>query len=723
MRAHSTAAFAFALAGPALAVAATGSDLFVSGGKLYVGEKGGFVDNPGVYVKAGRVKELGGKAPAGVAVLDARGRYVSPGVTDARVQATRFPQLDLWAYRGVTTVLDTVGGDISFLSGIASRQRLNFQYFEPWRSVSYSDAAADLFYGGYVLSAEGAPPGPPYGLSLKGDPATMKKVVAQEVEDGAALVLVALEHLRGPTFSDAALAAVVEEAHAVGRRAVAIAGDAEDVGRALDAGFDLLAGAPGERLPDALIARAARQCALIASLDAADAVARAHPHDLAATGPFEAAKANVGRFAAAGGRVVVGSGYGIPGAPAGMPVRELELLREAGLTGAQAFAGAEDGLAEAVGIPWFGSLAPGALGDVVVTDADPTQDPRTLAMPYAVVKRGRALVAPGVSQPVTFELSFSSYFTSREAVLNAAAQDVAPRRELRFVVAVPYYDYVSTDFGLGAWIAAETARPWGVVRLSSFGSWVFSPALPHTQERLSFLKGYFETGVEFEFMPTFLRRTGAYASWGSRFVGLSGTVGRTVLFDNARYVGPGEDGAYDDAQANVTFALASLLPRRVRAATLALGGTALSRSGAVTLASRSSVRATLDFGKLAVGLGGDADYAEEGLPLFYQPAIFGLWANAFSFADRRAPKLVYARADAAYTLTTLLNVYALQVYALGEWAALQHGSEPSTEHLADVGLGLRLDMLGLSLVLAPALTWRDGALGWTILFYPAPTNG
>ena len=703
------------------------ADLFISGGKLYGGEHIGFVDNPGVLIREGRVVSLGSVAPEGVPTLDAMGRFVAPGLTDARISAIRFPELDLWAGRGVTTLLDTIGGDIGFLGTIASRQKLNFMYFELWRSVPYADAAADLFFAGYALTVTGGGPAAPRGLALKPKPNTFRQVVKEEVDDGAALLLVSLESTKGPAPTPDLLSALVAEAHHLGRRVVAEAADANDWQLALDAGVDILSGTPTEPIPDVLLARAAKKTILIASLDVPDIAARAHPLDASATVPAEIAKGNVRRFLIAGGRVLVGSGYGTPGIAAGLPEREMALLGEAGLTPAQIFAGLTDATATATGIPWFGLLGPGTLGDAVILDADPTQDLSTLKTPAAVVKRGRVLSGEGVSQPKTLELDFSSYFTSREALRSAEAQSAAPPRELRFLLAAPYYDFVAADFGLGAWTAIDQRREASDLRLSGFGSYIFAPHLGHAGARLSFLRDNYDVGADGDVVATFERHVGLHASWAGSGLGLSLQGGITRLLPAPRYVLTGQDGDFIDTQASVSIGLERLLPRRVHSFTLTLSGTGLFQDRPI-LAARAGLTLALDIGKTRLTLIGDSATAQHGLPLFYQPAIFGLWT--FSFEDRRAPRLVYTRGDLTYTVARfLMGLYALQLTALGEWAALDH--EGPVHHVANVGAGLKLDLMGLSLTLAPALVWRDGhpldgtkvfGQQWQLLFFAAPSG-
>jgi imidazolonepropionase-like amidohydrolase len=73
--------------------------------------------------------------------------------------------------------------------------------------------------------------------------------------------------------------------------------------------------------------------------------------------------------------------------------RELELMREAGLTPAQALRAATQGGARALGrSSEVGAIAPGMLADLVVLDADPLLDVRNLLAVHRVVKGGQIFV-------------------------------------------------------------------------------------------------------------------------------------------------------------------------------------------------------------------------------------------------------------------------------------------------------------------------------------------
>jgi len=79
---------------------------------------------------------------------------------------------------------------------------------------------------------------------------------------------------------------------------------------------------------------------------------------------------------------------------------ELEALAEAGMTPVDALKAATSTAARIIGAPDLGRIAPGAIGDLVILDGDPTVDIRNTRKVWAVVKDGRvvdrkALAAPG----------------------------------------------------------------------------------------------------------------------------------------------------------------------------------------------------------------------------------------------------------------------------------------------------------------------------------------
>ncbi|GGM31101.1 hydrolase [Promicromonospora citrea] len=146
--------------------------------------------------------------------------------------------------------------------------------------------------------------------------------VADVVAAGGFGVKVTL-HAGMPLLPDDVLHALVDAAHAARLPVLVHAEGTGQAERAVDAGADTLVHVPWtEVLPDGLIARAAARTTWISTLAI---------HDGDALG---VALDNARRFVAAGGTLEYGTDLGNGPTPPGVHEREIELLGEAGLSGA-----------------------------------------------------------------------------------------------------------------------------------------------------------------------------------------------------------------------------------------------------------------------------------------------------------------------------------------------------------------------------------------------------
>src|SRR5438105_3727601 len=139
---------------------------------------------------------------------------------------------------------------------------------------------------------------------------------AEKPPRGARFVKLAFD-ARYPVLDAQVARIAADEAHRLGLAVAAHALDAEAVRRALEAGADVLAHAPVERLPDELVREIGARWII---------------STLRAFGGGEAALDNLRRLRAAGARVVYGTDLGNEGTVPGIDAGELSLLLQAGLT-------------------------------------------------------------------------------------------------------------------------------------------------------------------------------------------------------------------------------------------------------------------------------------------------------------------------------------------------------------------------------------------------------
>jgi imidazolonepropionase-like amidohydrolase len=105
--------------------------------------------------------------------------------------------------------------------------------------------------------------------------------------------------------------------------------------------------------------------------------------------------ATVRAFAAMGGRIALGNDHPYRRTGAGMPLREMELLRQAGLTMAEIISAATRTSALACNLADRGVIEPGMAADLLLVRGDLTASPQPLAAPLCVIKDGSIAVPPG----------------------------------------------------------------------------------------------------------------------------------------------------------------------------------------------------------------------------------------------------------------------------------------------------------------------------------------
>ena len=375
------------LAGGCRRARSSGAVLALVNGQLIDGTGAEALPDAVVLVEGTRIAFVGlrqrVRVPAEAQVLDAEGATILPGLINAHVHAAYSEStLKAWAAGGVTTVRDLGnGGRRSELFALRGR-------------VQAKPACARLVAAGPMVTVPGGYPIVPWGVSgltvTSVDDARQK--VGALLDDGADMIKIALES--GATFgreipmlSPAEAAAIVALAHERGTLVSAHVTAARDVEVALDAGVDDLAHMVVDDLPDALIERAvAAGVYWVPTLELWDGVSRAQGIDL-----DRRAIRNLGRYVAAGGKVALGTDYaGYETAfQLGTPIREIELMLEAGMSPLQILVAATAKAAQVCNLgSEIGTLESGKRADILAVEGDPLQDMQALTRVRWVLRDG-----------------------------------------------------------------------------------------------------------------------------------------------------------------------------------------------------------------------------------------------------------------------------------------------------------------------------------------------
>lgn len=450
----------------------------ITGGTIHTLEPGAAPIQGTVLVENGYIRAIGADVdvPAGAETVDARGKFVLPGLIDGFVNLD--PDHDLlYVSEGVTLVRDTGNEHTRILAETARDARDRSP--GPW-----------IWCAGAVL--DGSPPATRSVVLLDGL-ADVEGKLPRLFEDEVDFLSFQSRLTRDPWRR------VIELAHAAHKQVWGPLPQGVGIEDVLASGQDGVyhldaflapgstwSGLTDERIEEIATRAGARGLAVTPTLafyakrlvkptDAPDRFAHLSPYyeavwerdraqrERSLTLEFLAEGTEIVRkqgrlvrsLVAHGCRLVPGSGAPNPWlAPGEALLDELSLLRAAGFSSDEIVRMATSGAAEALGIEKRGTLRVGKVGDVLVTARDPLEDIGNLHRPDVVVLRGEVLARAELDRRV-------------EKLAQAQAQ-VRERLAKPLVVAppeVPPGDVVMEGSvetrGLGVRVSAER---WAIVR-------------------------------------------------------------------------------------------------------------------------------------------------------------------------------------------------------------------------------------------------------------------
>jgi imidazolonepropionase-like amidohydrolase len=353
-------------------------DLVIYGGTLIDGTGADPLPNAVVVVSGERITVVAQEPvfhpPADTQAVNARGGTIMPGIIDSHVHITgdiTGPDgLLYWLEEGVTTVRD--------VASIPRPAELKMLV------AALGGRAPMVVVAGPIVTAPGGYAGIDY-KSLVGqyvkDAEDARTKVGELLDEGADIIKISLEPVGLPVMSLETAQAITQLVHERGTVVTAHATPLEGVRLAIDAGVDSLAHSPLQVPPKEMVDEMiAKGMYVVSTLDI-----------------YGGQGANfLTPFAQAGGKVALGTDYGCcePGyVPGGMPVKEMQLLLNAGLTPMQVIVAATKHGAEVSNLgDELGTIEPGKLADIIVVDGDPLVDIRAMENVTAVIKGGQVVV-------------------------------------------------------------------------------------------------------------------------------------------------------------------------------------------------------------------------------------------------------------------------------------------------------------------------------------------
>lgn len=398
--------------------------------RLFDGKSGGLVSPGLVVVRGDRIVQVGGEAPRGAEVIDLGDATLSPGFMDAHTHITGEPSMDqrqdrldrltktvpeqtldatVYASRtlqaGFTTVRNLGAGDWvdiglrnAIRRGIAEGPRMLVAAKSLGTTGGHCDAT-----NGFRPNLFGAEPSWQQGIA--NSPEEFRGAVRYMVKYGADVikvcatggVLSANEDVDSPQLTQEELNALVDEAHAKGRKAAAHAHGNEGARRAVLAGIDSIE--HGSFLEEeTLDLMRQRGTVFVPTLLAGESIIQAldkglvmDPRNVAKA---RAAHARMGetfrRAVRKGVRIGFGTDAGV--FAHGRNAEEFALLVRGGMTPIEALKAATSVDAELFGVAdRLGTLEAGKIADIIAMPGDPTSDIRATERVHFVMKEGRVV--------------------------------------------------------------------------------------------------------------------------------------------------------------------------------------------------------------------------------------------------------------------------------------------------------------------------------------------
>jgi len=384
--------------------------MLVLGGTLFDGTSGDRIEDCGLRIDHGRFAAVGrkadfGKAHDGEPVVDATGRFLMPGLVDMHLHVTftwftGHPQPWITAPAPPATIRAVRTVAVALAKGVTTARELGGAFDIP---LYIRDAIARSEIPGPRLIACGRPisvtGGHAWFVCTEADGANeFRKAARQQLKAGADFVKVMTSHepwkMPGAEQTRAEvgldeMTAAFNEAHEWGRLAGCHAMGSKAIGRALEAGVDLVE--HGHYLTDALAEEmASRNVVLTPTLSGYDVqmqtmrISKREPWALANEILIPSHQAAFAAALRAGVRMCIGTDA------VGIYAEEVDLMRQMGMTPRESLFACTSNAAKALRMDAeIGSVEEGKIADLVLLRADPMEDPYALDEVELVIKDGK----------------------------------------------------------------------------------------------------------------------------------------------------------------------------------------------------------------------------------------------------------------------------------------------------------------------------------------------
>ncbi|NQV36596.1 MAG: amidohydrolase family protein [Candidatus Marinimicrobia bacterium] len=337
--------------------------------------------NATIIIRDEYIEEIGQSSdievPDGANIIDISGKVMLPGFFNTHVHSNFSDNnLKTWAKAGVTTVRDL---------GYLGNNSLE-QVFTARNDLNTDLTNAHLVASGPLVTTVGG-----YGSFEVTSPEDARIKVQTLIDSGADIIKIAIEdNLQGrtwPMLSMDEIIVIVNTAHENGVPVSAHISRSEHLEMAIEAGVDDVAHMVIDVLPDSLITQMIEHDMYWEpTLELWKGVSEMYSLNW-----DNIAMNNLGRFVNAGGKVAIGTDFGgyTTEFDSGMPIREIQMMEDAGMSPMQIIIAGTKNAAHVCNIEdKLGTLEIGKLADIIVVEADPLDDIEALVNIQIVIHNG-----------------------------------------------------------------------------------------------------------------------------------------------------------------------------------------------------------------------------------------------------------------------------------------------------------------------------------------------
>ncbi len=356
----------------------------ITNGFLINGTGHGLIPNSIVIIQDGVIKSVGTNSsldiPSDAEIIDLQGSYILPGLINTHVHsAYNENNLKEWAKSGITTVRDVGNLTSSPEEGFSIRNTL----------INDNKNSRLVAAGPLVTTVDG------YGNYPVTSPSDAQLKTNRLISAGADLIKIAIEdNLQGrtwPMLSIEEIIIIIQTAHNKNKQVAAHISRSKHLDMAIKGGVDDVVHMVIDNLPDSLITlMIEKNMSWVPTLELWKGVSERYNLNW-----ITIAKNNLIRFVNAGGKVALGTDYDGYVTPfdLGMPITEIRLMKEAGMTPMQIIVAGTMNAASVCNLEnELGTIEPGKIADIIIVKDNPLEDLESLLNVQMVIHNGEIIM-------------------------------------------------------------------------------------------------------------------------------------------------------------------------------------------------------------------------------------------------------------------------------------------------------------------------------------------